>query len=89
MEQLLLQGIFSKTIIQRVSTFFLMVNVMIFKHLQAKFILSFCELFTYCLYLMTVCINVKYLDQDYGLEVTLSVDGHVYINASISGKHSS
>lgn len=35
----------------------------------------------------TVCINVKYLDQDYGLEVTLSVDGHVYINASISARN--
>lgn len=35
----------------------------------------------------TVCINVTYLDQDYGLEVTLSVDGHVYINASISARN--
>lgn len=35
----------------------------------------------------TVCINVTYLDQDYGLEVTLSVDGHVYIYASISARN--
>lgn len=48
--QMELQGIFSKIIIQRVSTCFLMVNVMIFYHLQAKFILIFCELFTYCLF---------------------------------------
>ncbi|XP_062582452.1 uncharacterized protein LOC134244198 [Saccostrea cucullata] len=35
----------------------------------------------------TVCINVTYLDKDYGLEVTLSVDGHVYINASVSARN--
>ncbi|XP_022328591.2 uncharacterized protein LOC111127620 [Crassostrea virginica] len=35
----------------------------------------------------TVCINVTYLDQDYGMELTLSVDGHVYINASFSARN--
>ncbi|XP_048729240.2 uncharacterized protein LOC125646762 isoform X2 [Ostrea edulis] len=35
----------------------------------------------------TVCINVTYLDKDYGLEVTLSVDGHVYMNVSVSARN--
>jgi hypothetical protein len=34
---------------------------------------------------ISVCVNVSYLPSDYGLSLTVTLDGKVYINETVSG----